>query len=51
MESNWIGYINTMMEYYLHIDPHTLSDDEWAEKFAQLQNIREGEAKANNPFG
>jgi hypothetical protein len=36
-----------MLEYYLHIDPHSLTDEEWAEKFAQLQNIRQEEAKAN----
>lgn len=41
--------MDTMMEYYLHIDPRTLSDEEWAEKFAQLKDIREQEAKANNP--
>ena len=48
MESNWIGYINTMMEYYLGINPNDLSDEEWAEKFAQLNDIREQEAKASS---
>ena len=51
LESNWIGYVNTMLEYYLGINPQTLTDDEWAEKFAQLQNIREQEAKTNGFSG
>jgi hypothetical protein len=32
-----------MLEYYLHINPDKLSDEEWAEKLAQLQDIRERE--------
>ena len=47
MESNWIGYINTMLEYYLHINPDKLTDEQWGEKFAQLNDIREKEAEAN----
>jgi len=43
--------MDTMLEYYLGINPHTLSDEQWAEKFAQLKDIREREAKANNPSG
>ena len=39
-----VGDIDTMLEYYLHIDPSTLSDDEWAEKFKQLGDIRRREA-------
>lgn len=35
------------MRYYLHLDPDTLTDEEWAETFAQLIDIREREAKAN----
>lgn len=35
------------MRYYLHVDPDTLSDAEWAEMFAQLCDIRTREAKAN----
>jgi hypothetical protein len=33
-----------MMQYYLGIDPTTLDDNEWAQKFKQLQDIREKEA-------
>jgi len=34
-----------MLEYYLGIDPSTLNDAQWAEKFAQLQDIRKKEGK------
>lgn len=34
---------DTMLEYYLHIDPTTLTDEEWAEKLAQLADIRKKE--------
>lgn len=34
-----------MLEYYLSINPSTLSDAEWAEKWAQLQDIRKREGK------
>lgn len=34
------------MRYYLHIDPDNLSDEEWAQTFAQLCDIRQREAKA-----
>lgn len=46
-EDNRIGYINTVLEYYLHINPNDLTDEEWAEKMAQIADIREREAKAN----
>jgi len=32
-----------MMEYYLHIDPDTLTDEAWAQKFQQLADIRNRE--------
>lgn len=35
------------MRYYLHVDPDTLTDEEWAEMFAQLCDIRTREAKAS----
>lgn len=47
MQANWIGYVNTMLEYYLHVRPEELSDEEWAEKFKQLGDIREREVKGN----
>lgn len=34
-----------MLEYYLHIDPNKLTDEEWAEKFAQVADIRKREVK------
>ncbi len=49
MRHNWIGYVNTMLQYYLHIaDPDSLSDELWAEKFAQLADIRKKEAGARH---
>lgn len=39
--------MNTMMEYYLGIDPHALSDEEWAMKWKMLQHIRKEEKKAS----
>ncbi|WP_417128298.1 hypothetical protein [Phocaeicola sp.] len=47
MKANWIGYHNTLLRYYLHLDPDTLSDEQWAETIAQLADIRKQEAKAN----
>lgn len=43
MSKNPIAYINTMLQYYLHIDPDTLDDQRWAEKFMQLADIRKRE--------
>jgi hypothetical protein len=45
MEANWVLYVNTTLRYYLHIDPDTLSETEWAQTFAMLQDIRQREAK------
>lgn len=33
-----------MIRYYLHLDPATLSDQQWAQTIAQLENIRSSEA-------
>ncbi|MBR3414005.1 MAG: hypothetical protein IKG81_15100 [Bacteroidales bacterium] len=44
MRYNLVSYIDTMLEYYLHIDPSTLPDAQWAEKFMQLCDIRSREA-------
>lgn len=46
-------YINTQMRYHLHFSTEELrnmSDEEWANHFAMLQNIRKEEAK-QKPFG
>ncbi len=43
IEADWVGYIDTMLEYYLHIDPERLTDEEWAAKFARLVDIRKKE--------
>jgi hypothetical protein len=36
--------MDTMLRYYLHIDPDTLTDQQWAEKIQQLKHIRQTEA-------
>ena len=45
MRYNPVTYIDTLLEYYLHIDPTTLSDAQWAEKFMQLADIRKRESQ------
>lgn len=35
--------VNAQSNYHLHIDPTTLTDEEWAEKSAQLADIRKRE--------
>ena len=32
-----------MLRYYLHIDPDTLDDQQWAQTIRQLQHIRKAE--------
>lgn len=36
--------ITELLQYYLHIDPRQLTDEEWAQKYAQLSDIRRREA-------
>lgn len=43
---NWITYVDTLMQYHLNIEPSVLTDKQWAEKFKQLEDIRQKEAKA-----
>lgn len=40
--------VNAQLRYYMHItDPDSLSDEEWAMRFRELEYIRREEAKAN----
>ena len=40
--------VNAQLRYYMHIpDPDSLSDEEWAARFRELEFIRREEAKAN----
>jgi len=50
VEKNWIGFVDTMIQYYLHINPDELTDEQWAEKFAQLMEIRKKEFQPGNPL-
>lgn len=43
MKRNPVGYIDTLLRYYLGIDPDTLDDQRWAETFMQLADIRKRE--------
>lgn len=45
MEHNFVGYIDTMLRYYLHIDPDSLTDGQWATALRQLADIRRREAE------
>ena len=36
-----VGYFNTLIRYYLHMDPDQLSDQQWAQSIAQLKHIRQ----------
>lgn len=39
--------VNAQLIYYMHItDPDSLSDEEWAMRFKELEWIRKREAKA-----
>lgn len=46
MQHNWVGYVDTILQYYLHIDPDTLNDEQWANAIAALEELRRQEAKA-----
>jgi hypothetical protein len=37
--------MDTLLSYYLHIDPSTLTDEEWAIKIKALEYIRKQEAE------
>jgi hypothetical protein len=40
-------YLDTLLRYYMHVDPWTLSDEEWAWTIAYLIDIRKQESKGN----
>jgi hypothetical protein len=44
MESDFISFYDTLLQYYLHIaDPSALSDEMWALKIKHLEIIRKAE--------
>lgn len=47
-EDGDVLFLNTMLRYYMHMDPDTLSDEEWAHTIRYLIDIRRMEAKAAN---
>ncbi|MDR3326911.1 MAG: hypothetical protein LBT04_02065 [Prevotellaceae bacterium] len=48
MERNGILFIDYQLRYYLHIDPDSLTDAEWATAIEALKKIRKDEAKEFN---
>jgi hypothetical protein len=45
-ESDSVRVINACLRYYLHIpDPDSLSDEEWAMRYRELEWIRKKEGK------
>ena len=46
-EEGDVLFLNTLLRYYMHIDPDALSDEEWAWTIRYLIDIRKMEAKAN----
>ena len=42
-----MAYIDTMLQYYLGIDPDGLDDSQWAEKFMMLADIRKRELQSS----
>lgn len=52
-EANPVKYINLQLRYHFGMSKEELddlSDEDWAEHFAILENIRKEEAKRNQPF-
>ena len=41
-------FLNTLLRYYMHLDPDTLCDEEWAWTIRYLRDIRKMEEKAAN---
>ncbi len=50
-ESEPVRMVNAQLMYYAHIpDPDSLSDEEWALKFKEIEWVRTQEAKHNKRF-
>lgn len=43
---DWVRKLDTQLRYYLHIDPDSLTDREWAMRVNELMWIRRQEAEA-----
>ena len=51
MQNNWVGVLDTAIQYYLHRDASALTDEEWAETIAQLTFLRGQERDAGEAAG
>lgn len=49
-QTNWQSFIfyDTYLRYYLHLNPDTLPDNQWAATIACLNEIRKLESNSNN---
>lgn len=43
-ESHPVQYYDTLLRYYLNLNPDSLSDQEWALTIRQLEDIRKQES-------
>lgn len=43
-----ILFLDTLLRYYLHVDPRTLCDEEWAYSIKYLIDIRKIERESSN---
>ncbi|MGI6341367.1 MAG: hypothetical protein ACOXZ9_10740 [Bacteroidales bacterium] len=46
-QHEWIRVYDALLRYYMHLNPDSLSDTEWAMRIQELTHIRKEEAKAN----
>ena len=51
MQNNWIGLLDTAVQYYLHRDASALTDEDWAATIAQLTFLRGQEKDASEAIG
>jgi len=48
VEHDLVRIADAQLRYYMHIpDPDSLTDEEWAMRFRELEYIRKKEAEAN----
>ena len=45
--TNFIQEVDNILMYYMHVNPHDLSDEQWICAFAGLVKIRKEEANTN----
>lgn len=48
MGKDGILYLDTLLRYYLHVNPDTMEDERWAHTLKYLLEIRKLEAKQHD---